>query len=163
MRQAFINFHYIYRGLQIVRSWELRQYVFLYLRPRQAQWFRCVTAFITHTYRDTCIHMIAMCIIHMYMTCMYIHVCPMQSKLCDLQRCWHFLVPGSSRKSFIDFVCADLRFYLVNLNLIHFRASMAEFWLGFGPNLYPPDLRGSQMAEQLFCWRQKAEAKSHER
>ena len=94
---------------------------------------------------------------------MYVHVCPMQSKLCNLQRCWHFLVPGSSRRSFIDFVCADLRFYLVSLNLIHFQASMAEFWLGFGPNLYPPDLCGSQMAEQLFCWRQKAEAKSHER
>ena len=93
---------------------------------------------------------------------MYVHVCPMQSKLCNLQRCWHFLVPGSSRRSFIDFVCADLRFYLVNLNLIHFRASMAEFWRGFGPNLYPPDLRGSQMAELLFCC-QKAEAKSHER
>lgn len=61
----------------------------LYLRPRHAQWFRCVAAFMTissfwssvplvlgkkvlfelkmqtHTYK------VHMCIIHMYMTCMY--------------------------------------------------------------------------------------------
>ena len=82
---------------------------------------------------------------------------------CNLLRCWHFVVPGSSRRSFIDFVRADLRFYLVNfLNLISFSSINCCFWLGFGSNLYPPDLRGSKMAEQLFCWL-KAEAKSHER
>lgn len=158
----------------------------LYLRPRHAQWFRCVAAFMTissfwssvplvlgkkvlfelkmqtHTYK------VHMCIIHMYMTCMYVCVqCrvwhDLACMLCNLLRCWHFVVPGSSRRSFIDFVRAGLRFYLVNfLNLISFSSINCCFWLGFGSNLYPPDLRGSKMAEQLFCWL-KAEAKSHER
>lgn len=100
----------------------------------------------------------------MYVLCVQCRVWhDLACMLCNLLRCWHFVVPGSSRRSFIDFVRADLRFYLVNfLNLISFSSINCCFWLGFGSNLYPPDLRGSKMAEQLFCWL-KAEAKSHER